>query len=64
MDRVCIHIGLSLFAIKRMCETQERCARCTLYHFCEDTNLNPREWKNELMPDAGLMWDLTEGKEK
>lgn len=25
MDRVCIHIGLSLFTIKRMCETQERC---------------------------------------
>lgn len=64
MDKVCIHIGMSLFAIKRMCEPRKQCDGCPLFDFCEDTGSRPWEWKNELLPDAGLMLDLTEVKEK
>lgn len=64
MDRVCIHIGVSLLAIKRMCETREECGGCPLYKFCGDNGIQPWKWKNELFPDAGLIWDLTDTKEK
>lgn len=66
MHRVCIHIGLSLFAIKQMCETTEHCDDCPLCEFCLAANFDkePCEWDDKLLPDAGLMLDLTETKEK
>lgn len=67
MKKVCIHIGLSLFAIKRMCETTDNCNECPLRAFCGESNFfiaDPCCWDEKLLPDAGLMLDLTDAKEK
>lgn len=66
MDKVCVHIGLSLFAIKRMCETMKYCKDCPLYTFCGEGNFmdDPCSWDDKVLPDAGITLDLTETREK
>ena len=65
MEKVCIHIGLSLFAIKKMCESQGNCGNCPLLNFCSNDGWGskPWGWNEELLPDAGLMLELTDGNE-
>lgn len=62
MEKVCIHIGLSLFAIKKLCESQSNCANCPLLNFCSNDGwgCEPSEWHEDFLPDAGLVLDLTD----
>lgn len=65
MERAFIHIGLSLFAIKKMCESQSNCENCPLLNFCSNDGwaYEPYGWNEELLPDARVVMDFTDGKE-
>ena len=65
MEKVCIHVGLSLFAIKKLCESQGNCGNCPLLNFCSNDvwGSEPCECNYELLPDAGLILVLTDGND-
>ena len=61
MEKVCIHIGLSLFAIKKLCESQETCTNCALWYFCKSPHSldSPREWDFDTFPNISVTLNLT-----
>ena len=65
MEKICIHIGLSLFAIKKLCEKQCTCSVCPLWDFCKSTNNldTPMGWNSDAFPNVAVILDLTDGNE-
>lgn len=62
MNKVMVHIGLALLAIKGICETNTRCDNCPLADFCCDGLYDtPIMWNPENFPNAIVT--LTMGKE-
>lgn len=64
MDKVMVHIGLALLAIKGICEVNTECDNCPLADFCYvdafyDT---PSKWNPEIFPSAIVA--LTMGEEE
>lgn len=65
MDKVCVHIGLSLFAVKCMCESMECCKVCPLCVFCEGNFTSaPCSWDDKVLPDVDITVHLTETEEE
>ena len=56
MVKVDIHVGLSLLAIKRLCESKTKCYDCPLARCCAHGmfDLTPRAWDTDLFPDANI----------
>ena len=62
MEKICIHIGLSLFAIKELCEKQDTCSNCPLWDFCTSTHSDsPIEWDFDTFPNVAVVLELTNG---
>ena len=62
MEKICVHIGLSLFAIKKLCEKQCTCTNCPLWDFCESENIiDPSFWDSETFPNITVILELTSG---
>lgn len=66
MEKVCIHIGLSLFAIKKLCESQETCTNCQLRDFCISQHTlgldSPHLWDFDTFPNIAVMLKLTKAQ--
>lgn len=56
-----VDIGLSLLAIKRLCERTDFCVNCPLLNFCcNDTFMvDPCYWNEESLPKVGDIVALT-----
>lgn len=65
MEKVYIHIGLSLFAIKKLCDSQETCTNCPLWDFCKSTHSldSPDDWDFNTFPNVAVILELTDSEE-
>lgn len=65
MEKICVHIGLSLFAIMKLCKKQDTCTNCPLWDFCKSTNSidSPNSWHPETFPNFTLVLELTDSNE-
>lgn len=63
MEKICVHIGLSLFAIKKLCEKHCTCTNCPLWDFCRSTHSldSPHTWDFDKFPNIAVMLELTSG---
>lgn len=59
-----MHIGLALYTMKKICQSQETCNRCPLYCFCccENTFEVPEEWNEEMFPNLIVGVDIKQHK--
>lgn len=64
MEKIYVHIGISLFAIKKLCEKQHRCTDCPFWSFCPTHSFDsPDEWESDTLPNVGVILGLTDGNE-
>ena len=61
MEKICVHIGLSLFAIMKLCKKQCACTNCPLWDFCRSTLDSPIEWDSDTFPNVAVVLELTNG---
>lgn len=63
MEKICVHIGLSLFAIKKLCEKQCTCTNCPLWDFCKSPSSvgTPNVWDSDTFPNVTVVLELTNG---
>lgn len=56
MVKVDIHVGMSLLAIKRLCESKTNCADCPLAECCSHAmfDVSPCAWDTDLFPDVNI----------
>lgn len=56
MVKVDIHVGISLLAIKRLCESKANCGDCPLAECCACGlfDVPPRAWDTDLFPDVNI----------
>lgn len=65
MEKICVHIGLALFAIKKICLSHETCQDCPLRHCCRGIAdfAHPVLWDSNRFPNIEVVMDLTTGRE-
>lgn len=63
MEKIYVHIGLSLFAIMKLCEKQATCTNCPLWGFCKSTySIDcPNGWDSGTIPNVAVVLELTNG---
>lgn len=56
MAKVDIHVGISLLAIKRLCESKTSCADCPIAECCAHGlfDVSPCTWDTDLLPDVNI----------
>lgn len=56
MVKVDIHVGMSLLAIKRLCESRANCVDCPLAECCAHGlfDVSPCSWDTDLFPDTNI----------
>ena len=63
MEKICVHIGLSLFAIMKLCKKHDTCINCPLWDFCKSAHsvYTPSEWDSDTFPNVAVVLELTNG---
>ena len=63
MEKICVHIGLALFAIKGLCESHGTCYDCPMRPWCKGIEgvVYPDDWDSDRFPNIAVLLELTSG---
>lgn len=62
MGKICVHVGLALFAIKVLCLSRDKCQDCPMEQWCNDidTIMCPDKWNSNAFPNIVVVLELTD----
>lgn len=63
MEKIYVHVGFALLAVKEMCASRVNCVDCPMYHFCKDIQsaICPANWDFDTFPNIVVGLELTTG---